>query len=315
MTDIIVFALPADRASAELILDGLVDTKVAGPYSTEMIVEHPESSVGWRRASSQILGSKCTVFCWSAKTSYPDAAPMIELAQRAFSQDQAISVECDLGSRPAALEGCSTYPLHGWRATPRPWHRFVFGNRFVTQIASAAQQKVLGRDPAPPSAYAAMVRAQAWVAMVGLAAMLSLSTSVLTIYRDTGVARWLDPQTATAFEAALASPEPCEALRAFGEEHAGSAWSSEASDILNTCTTRDVIIIVPSEQRLEVFGATAAEAEEDATRKCMTYAGNTGATVTSVRIEDFVANVRATAVCSLDQPVTETVETMGNRGR
>jgi hypothetical protein len=153
------------------------------------------------------------------------------------------------------------------------------------------------------------------VAIVGLAAVLGFATSVLEVYRDPRIARLISPRAAAAFEAARSSPRPCDALRAFGEEHTGSAWSQMATELLATCTTREITRIVPGEQRLEVYGATRAEADGDAERKCATYATNTGAVLKSANIEHFAAGERAVAVCTLDQPVIETVETLGDGSR
>lgn len=311
MTDIIILALPPDADRAGLILDGLVETKVAGPWGVELVIETPGPTPEWRKARQKALKARCVIFCWSSATSAPESQPFADLARRVLAQEDALSVELETGARPAELAACTTYPLHGWRADPRPWQRFIFGNRFVTQIAAAAQQKVMGRDPPPPSAYAAMVRAQAWVTIVGLAAIMGLATAFLDIYRDPWFAKLMSPRAAAAFEAARAGPSPCEALRAFGNEHTGSAWSEMASELLATCATREVTVTRTTVQRLAVFGMTATEAGSDAVEKCATYASNSGAKVTGVQVEGFIAGERATAVCSLAQPTVEQVETFG----
>jgi hypothetical protein len=293
----------------------LVETKIAGLWTAAIVIVEPDRKADWKEARRKALQCKCAIFCWSDATSKPEARAMTILARRVLEKKRAIAVELNAGARPAVLAGCTTYPLHDWRARPRIWHRFVFGNRFVTQIAAAAQQKVLGRDPPPPSAYASLVRAQAWMTMVGLAAVLGFATSVLEVYRDPRIAKLIAPRAAAAFEAARIDPKPCDALRTFGEQHTGSAWSQMASELLATCTTREIRRIVPSEQRLEAFGATKTEADSDGARKCATYASNSGAIVRSVRIENFTPGERATVVCTLDQPVIETIETLGSAAR
>lgn len=314
MIDIIVFALPVDKDRAAAIVDGLVARDVVGANRTRFIAEHPRDA-GWSAAVRSAEACPCVIFCWSRSTFPPDAEPLTRLAQRVFAADHAISVELDEGARPASLLGCTTYPLHGWRAQTGGWRRFVHGNGFVTQIAAAAQQKVLGRDPPPPSAYWRMVRAQAWIALGALAFVIGSAAGLLQFYRDPAFAKWLDPQAAAAFEAARASDKPCDALRAFGQQHNGSAWSGEASELLATCTVREIVRTAHVETKLEVFGATAAEAQSDGDRKCATLATNTNAVLKSVKIESFIPLESGTATCSLDQPTSNTKETIGTETR
>jgi hypothetical protein len=314
MIDIIVFALPVDRERAGAIVDALVERQIAGVNRTRFITEHPDSG-GWREAVNAVQNCPCVIFCWSRASAAPDAELMVVLARRVLMAGHAISVELDVGARPAALAVCTTYPLHDWRARPGGWRWFLYGKGFVTQIAAAAQQKVLGRDPPPPSAYWRLVRAQAWIGLGGTAFALGIAASLIQFYRDPVIAKWLDPKAAEAFAAAKASTEPCKALRQFGVAHTGSAWSVEASELLATCRDTPITVREIVENPLPLYALSRAELPQLADAACARLALNADATLKSLRIENISPDgdlgFNATALCTLDQPREDRKDVMG----
>jgi hypothetical protein len=311
LIDIIVFALPADSKRAVAIPDGLIANSVAGQNRTRFITEHP-NDVGWMEAVRAAEASSCVIFCWSNATAAPEIEPLRKLAERIYAADHAIAVELDANTTPSALANCTTYPLYGWRAYSGGWQRFVHGNGFVTQIAAAAEQKVLGIDPPLPAAYSRMVRAQAWAALVGSVALLSLIGTTLGFYRDSFIAKKLDPKAEAAFEAAKASKNPCPALRAFGKAHNGSAWSQEASELLQTCTRREVSVAGPQVIEMPVASLSSKPDTEQVGRKlCETYSHNLEGTVLSAQLAEYVPAGTSTVRCSVRVLQAKVIETIG----
>lgn len=313
MIDILVLATSHDVDRVGGLVDALVSTGVAGPYRTRLMAAAPDDPGAWNDVVQASESCPCVILCWSKYTTTPALKPLRALAMTVFGERRAISVELDPHTRPTALRLCTTYPLYGWRAQPRGWHTFVFGNQFVTQIAAGAQEKVIGRDPPPPSAHARMVRAQAWAAIVVIAAIIGASGDLIEMVKRVASAKWRHPEIGAEFDAALASAEPCDAVRGFVAAHPGSAWTVDASERLGTCTKRAVTDTVRVIQPLPVFGETRADAEKNAMALCQERATMTNATLRSVELKVFEAGGHATAHCLLDEPRTEYVEMMGGQ--
>lgn len=308
MIDIIVLAIPADRARAEAVLDGLFEAEVAGPNRTRFLTEHPLDA-GWTEAARAAANCPCVIFCWSMATLAEDAEPFRRLAAEVQARDHALSVELDKGTRPAALRGSTTYPLYGWHAHPRGWGRFVFGNRFVMQIAVAAKRKVSGQDPPPPQALWRMMRGQAWAVVVGFCAILGVVGTVWDLSTDSVVGKWFDARAGKEFAAAKGS---CDTLRVFIDKHQGSAWTDDARELLATCTIRQQVKRSNATMEVVVFGITRLEAEADSRSRCEGLARTSGGTLISSNLQRFEAGGSSTAACVIDQPMSVSVETMGD---
>jgi len=308
-SDIIVFTLPVDRARAALITEGLVSAGIAGPYATRLIAEHPDDA-GWREAERAAESSACVVFCWSVNTAAPDAHLFRDLGARVLAANNAISVELDRASRPPAMARSTTYPLYGWCVRKNAITRFCFGDGYVAQIVVAAREKVIGNDPPSPGAIWNMVRAQAYVAALGLGALIGISSGVLQFYRDPAFEKWLAPETAATFETAKAQ-RSCPAMRAFVGRHGGSAWGAEATELLASCTKVSVTKRRQEVTDLAAFGMTLGEAQANGKASCAAHARNTGGTLITVKLEDFIPSVSARALCTIDQPYEDSEERMG----
>lgn len=315
MSDILVLATPDDADRVGGLVDALVRTGVAGPYRTRLMSAAPEDPGTWNDIVQVSESCPCVIFCWSKHTTTREMKPLRALGASVFGERRAISVELDPRTRPTELRLCTTYPLSGWRALPRWSNDFIFGSHFVTQIAAAAQEKVIGRDPPPPSGYARMVRAQVWAVLVGGGALIGFADDLIEMVERVASAKWRHPEMGAAYEAALASPRPCDAMRDFLTKNRGSAWATEASERILTCTKRPVTDTVRVTETLAVFGETRADAERDAKAVCEGRAKLTGATLQSVTLESFEARGRSTTRCELDEPRLESVETMGGPGK
>lgn len=225
-----------------------------------------------------------------------------------------------------------------WRARPKGVLRLLFGNGFVTQVAIAAEKKAMGRNPPPANATWKLVRRQAWVVLGSIGVVLGIAGTLQTFYRDPDLAKWFDPKAAADFAAAKAA-RSCNELRAFAVTHNGSAWSSEASELLITCKERGITVDRPVETYQDfVVGtgdAIARASEEEAYKdaiargdakgreKCTRYAANVGAQVLAVELDSIkdrqcgtardgvLCTFMATAKCSLMQRMSDTKETMG----
>lgn len=294
-----------------MIADGLSATKVTGQNRTRFMTEHPLDA-GWMEAVRAVEACPCVIFCWSEATTKTDAGPVKMLAERIDAVGHAISVELDKGTRPDSLINCATYPLYGWRAHSGVWQRLLHGKGFITQIAVAAEQKVLGIDPPLPAAYWRMVRGQAWTLLLGIVAVLSFIGLTLGFYRDPGMAKLRETRAAEAFGAAKASEKPCDALRAFGEKFTGSAWSNDANELLGTCTKRQVTMPVADEWQLEIYEESMAAVEREAKEGCGNYAKN-GLKLLSVQIGKFVPGQITKVTCVIERREIRTIETIGNQ--
>ena len=312
MIDIIIFSLPVDRDRAVAIPDGFVATKVAGQNRSRFITADPDDA-GWKEAARAAKVCSCVIFCWSQATTTPDAEPMRKLAEKVHAANHAISVELDIGTRPNALANCATYPFHGWRAQNNGWQRFLHGRSFITQIAAAAEQKVIGIDPPLPTAYWRMVRSQAWAMLLGFVALLSFAGLMLGFYRDSDVAKWRDSEGAQAVQAAKNSSKPCEALRAFPKKFPGSAWSNDASDLLETCTKREKRAYVKYKWPIKFYGKSKEEVERESFAECSNLALKDTQLV-SVKVMNFVSSKPTTIICTIGLWKYETYESFGPSG-
>lgn len=312
MVDILVLCLPGDRDRASVIPDALIRSGVAGSYRTRFLSPEPDGT-GWAEAVQAAAAAPCTIFCWSHAAQRSAAEPMRQLGGRALANRTALSVELDQGATPPSMAGSTIYPLHGWRARPGALGLFVFGRGFATDIAAAAQEKVIGRDPPPPSAYWRLIRRQAWIAGGTLAFALGIVSTLWGFYRDPAVARAVDREAAAAFRDAEQS-RSCEKLRDFAHKHGGSAWSDRASELLATCVTRPVTTVHRVEQPIELFEMEEAGLQAEGQRKCEGVAQAANATLVAARVEAIDRGcdpgVCARAICTLDQPVTEEREVM-----
>ncbi len=277
------------------------------------MTEHPLGA-GWVEAARAVEACQCVIFCWSRAANDSEAEPFRTLAERIYRAGHAISVELDEGSKPSSLLNCTTYPLYGWRAQNGIWQRLLHGRGFITQIAAAAEQKVLGIDPPLPAAYWRLIRRQAWASLLGFVAVLSFIGLSLGFYRDPGIAKIREQKAAEAFSEAKASKNPCDALRAFGEKFNGSAWSNDANELLGTCTKRDVTVPVRDEWQLDIYQDTIAKVEHDAEEGCKNFARN-GRTLIAVRVGKFVPNQITKIICVIERQEIRTIETMGDQTR
>lgn len=310
--DILILCLPIDGNRASAIPDALVGAGVTGRYRVRFLAV-AAADMGWNEAMEMAERSPCTIFCWSDSTKDPASEAMRHLAEQRLAKGTAISVELDRGATPPSMAASTTYPLSGWRVRPGILLGFLFGNGFAADIAVAAQEKVIGRDPPPPSAYWRLIRRQAWIVGGALAFTLGILSSLWGIYRDPAVAKAVDREAAAAFLAAKQS-RSCDGLRKFVRDHGGSAWSDEASELLATCVMRPVTTIQRVEQPVELFEMDERRLQADAGRKCKGAALTVQATLVATRIEAIDRTchpgICARAICSLDQPVLEEREVM-----
>jgi hypothetical protein len=340
LIDIIIFALPADKASADRIADAIKERGITESNRFRLLSVHPMDA-GWQEAARMAESCPSVAFCWSEATQAEDATVYRSLAKKVFEAGHAISVELDEGTRPETLTGCTTYPLYGWRADPNWFLRPFFGKELLYQIAAAAQEKAIGRDPPPPKAVAALAWKQFPTKLVGLGALASFAVTVLSIYRDPDFAKIRDPQAEAAFETAKAS-KSCDALRKFAVDHNGSAWSSQASELLATCKERPVTQMQKDKVTLDFFvddtidGIAPVKSDVDARRvslktaeskarqMCEDHAQMTGGKMLAASIDrvrqdcrsnglGIVCQTAARAICAIDQPVAGYQESMGGK--
>lgn len=310
MPDIVVMALPADRARADCILDGLSGLTAKTSSLPRLVIAHPNDQ-GWRQAVQEAESGRCVVLCWSHATQHADAQPMAAFGQQLLVAGTAISVELDERSLPPELLGCTTYPLHGFRCWRDPLSRFVFGDSYVSQIVAAAQEKAMGRDPPSPVTLSRMVWVRAGVLVFSLVTILSLVFNILQVGELPFVAKAMDPKAAAAFNAAKASKAPCSALRAFSKANTGSPFADEAMELLGTCHMVTVTEDLPDTKQLPVYGATRAEAEGAAEDQCKALAGNMRAQLVSSKITQLDAAGAGMAECQFIVPTAGQREVMG----
>jgi hypothetical protein len=340
MIDIIVYTLPADKERADRIADAFKELGITERNRFRLLAVHPMDA-GWQEAAKMAESCPSVAFCWSKATQTDDAALFRNLAERVFYAGDAISIELDAGTRPETLAGCSTYPLFGWKAAPNWLLRPFFGKALLKQIAAAAEEKAIGRDPPPPAAVAALAWRQFPTKLVGIGALLGLIATVLAIYRDPDFAKMRDPQAKAAFETARAS-RSCDALRRFAVDHNGSAWSSQASELLASCKVRtvtqikrhpialDFVVddtidgILPAKTDGDARRVSLSTAETKAKQMCEDHAQMTGGTLLSVKIDrvkqacysngaGIVCQTVARTNCAIDQLIEGHLETMGGK--
>lgn len=309
MTDILILCLPADEARAGAIVGGLQRNQVATARDVRFRAIDPSDSE-WGNVQALAASAPCVLFCWSAATGSASTRAYRQLAATTLADGRAISVELDSGTVPVEMTGSSVYPLHDWHSVLGAARYFLFGQAYLTQIAAAASEKVIGRDPPPPSTFWRLVRWQAWVAMGGVAFLVGTGASVLQFYRDPVVARWLDPEVGAAFETA-AKTRDCDTIRRFVASHPGSAWSDDAAELLATCKIHDHVMRRNVNQPLALYAANAAEAQVEAQRVCSRRADASTALLVSVAVTATGRSGDYDVVCTLDQPFTEPRETMG----
>ncbi len=313
MIDILVLSTEADEPRTDALMTALKSTGVTNTNRVRIRTVVPDDRAAWEEVVELAEKCPCVLFCWSAQTGRPEMAPFHKLGATVFKDGRAVSVELDEGTRPKEMRTLKPYPLFGWRARPRWWHLFIFGQSYVTQIAAAAEQKALGKDPPLPSAFSRMVWQQALVVGALLVAAIGVSDDLLSLFDRVSGAQWRHPEMGAAFDSALASPQPCIALRDFANSHPKSAWQDEVTDRLLTCRDQEFTDTVPVSQTLVVFGATRADAEREAATGCRERAALTGASLRSVQVDHFEPAGRSTAKCALDEPRLRTKEVMGSR--
>lgn len=296
--DILILALPTDRARAEMVLDGLHEAKVAGVHPTR--IETPAThSTDWVETARIGRAARCVMFCWSQDTAAPEAGPLRALGAELAARGTALSVELDYGSAPSELTGVTTYPAYGWRCRPGAALRFLFGDIHRAQIAVGAQRKVAGQDPPPPAAFWQLLRGRGWAAIVGFFALLGTASLLWGLWNDNALARKTNPTFAAEFAKARDTRD-CPAMHVFSDRHPGSPWANEVTEFLSNCQVRDVPEPRTTVTSLPVYGATRAEAEQNARNLCDRHAANILGKTVAVRLTKFVPSGDAEAECSVE---------------
>lgn len=293
--DILILALPLDRARAEQVLDGLHQANIASLHATRIETVDPRSP-GWVAVSRLARDARCVLFCWSRHTAAPDAAPLRALGENLFAGATAISVELDRGSRPAELAGSTTYPAYGWRCRPGALLRFLFGDIHRLQIAVAAQRKVSGQDPPPPAAFWELLRGRGWVAIVGVFALIGTFSTLWGLWNDDALAKMADPALAAQFDKAR-DTRNCLAMHQFSDANPGSPWAAGVTEFLANCQMRDVPTPRTIDRTMPIFGANTAEATANAQSVCASLAANLDGRLLAATLASFTPGGEAKARC------------------
>lgn len=295
--DILILALPADRARAEMVLDGLHEAKVAGVHATRIETPAPHSTE-WVQVAQLARASRSVLCCWSHETAGPQGAALRALGADLLARGTLLSIALDRSATPPELAASTTYPAFGWRCKPGAFLRFLFGDMHCTQIAIAAQRKVSGQDPPPPTALWQLVRARGWVAIVGFFALLGTAATLWTLYTDDALERALNPAVAAEFARARDARD-CKAMHAFADKHGGSGWKANVTEFLSNCQMRDVAVNQRAQQKLPLFASSRAAAQVEAERLCALAARNHSGSVIRGRVASFEPDGSGIAECEI----------------
>lgn len=311
--DILLLALPDDAVSANLILDGLHQAGVAGVHPTRIEAIDPQS-FAWRSVTKRARSVPAVLFCWSSATSGEEAKPMRELAAELVQKGTAIGVELDAATTPPEMAGASVYPAYGWRCRPGTVLRFLYGDMHRMQIAVAAQRKVSGQDPPPPAAFWQLIRARAWVALVGIFAAIGILWNLWSIAIDDRLAQLRQPEIGSEFESARDAKD-CAAMRSFAAKHPGSPWRADVTEFLANCHKREVIETRTDQIDLPVAASSRREAEVNGRSLCATHTNNAGGQLISAKITSFDQAGLSQVRCTLTIGTTAVREVYGNAER
>lgn len=297
--DILILSLPlpADRARAEMVLDGLHEAKVAGVHSTRIEAPAPQTPE-WVQVAQLARASRCVLFCWSNATSGPQGAALRALGAELLARETAVSIELDRGATPPEMARSTIYPAFGWRCKPGVILRFLFGDMHRAQIAIAAQRKVSGQDPPPPAALWQLIRARAWVAIVGFFALLGTAATIWSLYTDDALERALDPAVAVEFARARDARD-CKAMHAFADKHSGSGWKASVTEFLANCQMRDATVEKQTTQTLPLYAGSRKGAQTEADRLCALAARNHAGRLLRARVASFEPDGSGSAACDI----------------
>lgn len=294
--DILILALPADRARAEMVLDGLHQAKVAGGHATRIETPAPQSPE-WVEVARMARASRAVLCCWSANTGGAQGMAMRALGADLLTRGTVLSIELDRGATPPELAGSTVYPAFGWRCNPGFVLRFLLGDIHRAQIAVAAQRKVSGQDPPPPAALWQLVRARGWVAIVGFFAVLGTAATLWSLSTDDALERMMDPATAAEFARARDAHD-CKTMHAFADKHGGSGWKQSVTEFLANCQMREQTVARRETISIPLFASDASAADREARKLCTQMADNHDGKVLSSRVSDHAADGSGTAACA-----------------
>ncbi|WP_066650858.1 MULTISPECIES: hypothetical protein [Sphingomonas] len=295
--DIFLLALPADRARAEMVLDGLHEAKVAGVHSTRIEAPAPQTPE-WVQVARLARTSRCVLFCWSNATSAPQGAALRELGAELLARKTAVSIELDRGATPPEMAGSTIYPAFGWRCKPGVILRFLFGDIHRAQIAVAAARKVSGQDPPPPAAIWQLIRARGWVAIVGFFALLGTAATVWSLWNDDALERAMDHAVAAEFARARDARD-CQAMHTFANKHSGSGWKASVTEFLANCQMRETAVNKQTTQTLPLYAGSQKAAQAEADRLCTLAARNHLGRVVRARVASFEPDGSGSAECDI----------------
>ncbi|MDB5680105.1 hypothetical protein [Sphingomonas bacterium] len=253
MTAIVLLSLPEDRDRVGKVLSALVGERLDVVWRS-VAPDDPH----WAAAIAEAREARCVLFCWSDATRSEAAAPFRRLAAEALAAETAVGIELDRGAVPPDLAAMTLYSLAGWRAHRHGLWRAFAGRIFYNDIVSAAKFKAAGKDPPSPAAPAKLLARQAWVAAVGIGAIVGMLALPKAVYNTIPWPRWNEERAWAAIPKGS-----CPGLAAFIRDWPDGRHGGEAKD-LYAARTKKAPAWTPVE-RIAPFFVSAAHAAPSAT--------------------------------------------------
>lgn len=307
MTAIVLLSLPADRARVTKVLDALVGERLDVVWH-----EVVPGDAGWDAAIAAARAARCVMLCWSDATRGDAAAPYRRLAAETLAAGTAVGIELDRGAVPSDLAAMSIYRLSGWRAHHRGLWRAFAGRIFYNDIVAAAKFKAAGKDPPSPAAPAKMLARQAWIAAVGIGALVGILSLPKAVYDLIPWPRWNEESAWAAIPQGS-----CPALAKFVRQWPDGRHGEEAKT-LYAARTRAAAVWMPVDRSAPFFvasaaatpaageaaarAATLARADAEARKACQGFVEAAGSRLARVAAEpgDWTcSSVGGGTVCSL----------------
>lgn len=241
MSAVMLIAMPGDHDRVRNIVGALAESDL------EVYWERTDpASPKWGEAARRVMEARGVVVFWSAEAQAPGANRFRQLARRALKAGKAIIVRLDGSPIPAAMSGCTTYDLRGWRARTT--------SLFMLDLVAGVTAKAAGLDPPLPRAPRQLLLRRLAIAIPSLVAGFAL---LIGLYRDVGLDRLASPQEALAWS--RLRPGSCEDLRGFLRAHSGGVHATEAQALLSAREVRTENRWRPATLALPLYVGAAAE--------------------------------------------------------
>lgn len=271
---------------------------------------------------NRLENCRCAIIVWGQGATADTATSFRSLASLAAQTNRAILVRLDNTPIAAELAKLTVYDLRGWRARQ--------SSLFMLDLVAAAKSKAAGLDPPLQRAPRQLLFRRLAVAIPSVIGAVAV---IIGLYRDAGLDRIAGPEERAAWTARAEGS--CDDLSKFLRQFPNGAYASEANSLLQARKTSQQIVYRRKEREMEIYvplhdaipqttktsaeAAALARADTEAGKQCSRLARSTEAALKSSKVISpaisckaatggFVCKVNAVALCALDEPEPDMVE-------